>query len=216
MSEHEQFRVADDRVRGTLAVAQEWNCAGCGRQLVAGAIAVAFAAPPDGGPAELAPVLVDESCADELRATFRDYGDARESLGQAGDPAAAERALKDAVAVHRDAVNAVVEQATAPLHAKIEGLETQIRARDKQKAELEHLVDQQREKVEDVLTKNGQWSEAFKRERALRQALEQRITEFLQTINDNVPYNRRYVSREDLFAAAECLRSQTAQAPAQG
>ena len=216
MSENESFRIADDRLRSRLADAQEWACAGCGADLVAGAATVVYAAPSEGGPANLAPVMVHESCADEQRASFPDWGDARKTLGRAGDPAAAERALKAAVTVHRDAVNAVVEQATAPLHAKIEGLETQIRARDKQKAELEHLVDQQREKVKDVLTKNGHLSEAFKRERASRQVLEQRITKFLQTINDNGPYGLRYLSREEIFAAAECLRSRTAQAPAQG
>ena len=205
MSENEQFKVADDRVRGTLAVAQEWNCAVCGRQLVAGAIAVAFAAPPDGGPAELAPVLVDESCTDELRATFRNYGDAREPLGRAGDPAAAECALKAAVAVHRDAVNAVVEQATAPLHAAI-------REHQKEKAKLVQTVDQLRENVQEVRTKNRKWSEAFKRETASRQELEQRIKSFLETIN----VEHRYISRDELFAAAAQLWPQQAQAPAQG
>ena len=207
MGKKEKFRIADDRLRSRLAVAQEWACAGCGADLVAGAATIVYAAPSEGGPADLAPVMVHESCADEQRASFPDWGDARETLGRAGDPAAAERALEAAVAVHRDAVNAVVEQATAPLHAKIEGLETQIRVLEKQKAKLKKSVDHLRENVQDVLTKNGQWSQVFKQERALREALEERITRFLQTINDD----QRYVSREELFAAAERLRPQTAQ-----
>ncbi len=211
MSENEQFRIGDDRLRSRLAVAQDWTCALCGAELIAGAVAIVTAAPPESDLAELAPVLVHESCADEQRTSFRDWRDARETLGRAGDPAAAERALEAAVAVHRDAVHAVVEQATAPLHARIETLETQIRALKKQKAELKTSVDQLRANVEDVLTKNGQWSQVFRQEKALRQALEQRITEFLQTICDD----QRFVRREDLFAAAERLRPQTAQAPVQ-
>ena len=215
VDEEEKFRIADDRLRSKLAVAQEWTCAGCGADLVAGAVTVVYAAPSESEPADIAPVLVHESCADEQRTSFRDWGDARETLGPAGDPAAAKRALEAAVAVHRDAVNAVVEQATAPLHAKIEGLQTKNREMknknrelERQNAELKQSVYQLRENVQDVLTKNGKWSQAFKQQTASRQALEHRIKNCIEAMK-----NRRFISREEVIATVvEHLQPQRAQA----
>jgi signal transduction histidine kinase len=162
-------------VRGELAAAQEWTCGTCGRELVAGAATVVFATPSEGGPANRAPVLVDESCADEQRASFPNWSDAQETLGRAGDPAAADRALKAAVALHRDGLNAVVEQALAPLGAKIEGLETQSRELEKQKAELEQAVAGLRKNEQDLLAKTRT---------AFRQALEQRISNCIKAMED--------------------------------
>ena len=52
MGENTKLKIADHQVWRRLAAAQEWTCAGCGRKLDAGASAVVYAAPPEGGPAE--------------------------------------------------------------------------------------------------------------------------------------------------------------------
>ena len=183
VDENQKLRIADDQVRGGLADAQEWTCGTCGAELVAGAAAIVYASPSDGGPADPAPVLAHESCADEQRASFPDWGDAQATLCRAGDPAAAKRALEAAVARHRDGIGALVEQAVRPLRAKIAGLETQNRELETQKVQLEQSVGKLRKMQQDLLSKNHKWSEAFKREKALRQELEQRIARFVQAVN---------------------------------
>ena len=215
MGKEEKFRIADDHVRGELAAAQEWICGTCGGDLVAGAATVVFASPAEGGPACRAPVLVHESCADEQRASFPYFADARKTLGRAGDPEAAERSLRAAFGLHRDRVNAVVEQAVGPLQGELEGLQTKSgemenknRGLEKQKAELKQSVDQLREQVQDVLTKNRQWSQAFEQQTAYRQALEQRIKNCIEAMED-----RRLISRRDVIkVVVEHLQPQRAPA----
>ena len=180
MDENQKLRIADDQVRGGLADVQEWTCGTCGAELVAGAAAIVYASPSDGGPADPAPVLAHESCADEQRASFPDWGSAQATLCRAGDPAAAKRALDAAVARHRDGLGALVEQAARPLRAKIAGLETQNRELETQIVQLEQSVGGLRKMQEDLQSKNHQWSEAFKQQQALRQELEQRIARFAQ------------------------------------
>lgn len=215
MDKEEKFRIVDDQVRGELAAAQEWICGTCGGDLVAGAVTVVFASPAEGDPAYRAPVLVNESCADEQRASFPNFADARKTLGRAGDPEAAELALQAAVGLHRDRVNAVVEQAVRPLQGEIEGLQTRSgelenknRGLEKQKAELKQSVDQLREQVQDVTTKNRQWSQVFAREKAHRQALEQRIKNCIEAMEDQ----RLITRREVVKVVVEHLQPQAAPA----
>ncbi len=194
MGKEEKFRIADDQVRGELAAAQEWTCGTCGRELVAGAATVVFASPAEGSPADRAPVLVHESCADEQRASFPNWGDARETRGRAGDPAAAESALDAAVALHRDAINTRVEQAVAPLNRKM--------------AQLEQLVAGLEQDKQKLLSHNKQWSEAYHGEKAHREELEQRLKRFFEAT-----VGRRYISEAEWRrAVVEHLRPEQAQA----
>lgn len=205
MGKKEKFRIADDRLRRRLAAAQEWACAGCGADLVAGAVTVVHAAPSEGGPADLAaPVMVHESCADEQRASFPDFGDARETLGRAGDPEAAERALEAAVAVHRDAVKAVVEQATAPLQAKIDGLKTKNR---KLEIQLQAKIDGLEAKNRELEIQKTELKQAVVKLGKKRQELEQRIKNCIEAVE-----NRRLSRLDVREAVVEHLQPQRTQA----
>lgn len=140
---------------------------------------------------------------------------ARGILGRAGNPEAAEHSLRAAFGLHRNRVNAVVEQAVGPLQGEIEGLQTKNwemenknRGLEKQKAELKQSVDQLRKQVQGVITKNREWSQAFEQETAYRQALEQRIKNCIEAMED-----RRLFTRRDVIkAVVEHLQPQRAPA----
>ena len=73
---------------------------------------------------------------------------------------------------------------------------------------LEQSVGGLRKMQQDLLSKNHQWSEAFKQQKALQQELEQRIARFVQAVNGQ----RFLTPRGALDAIAEHLRPQQAQA----
>ena len=201
VGKEETLRVADDQVRGDLVVAQEWACGVCGAELVAGATTIVYASPPGGDPVDRIPVLVHESCADEQRVSLPDFDDAHEILGRSGDAVVAARALKAAVALHRGAINAIVDQAVGPLDTKIKILKTE-------KAELGQLVAKLREEKKELLLKNRQWSEAFTQQKAFGQELERRIAGLIRDTKADT-----YLTRLDLLEAiAKHLQPEQAQA----